>query len=249
MIERKLVKNNIKEFLIQETVANNLSRVGHSHTQLQRTPLGEKIIIHASRPGFIVGRKGSNIKKFTQILKKKFDLDNPQIEIAEVQNQNLDANIIAEKITNSLERFGTQRFKGIGHKVMSEVMGAGARGVEILISGKVPSARAKRWRFYQGYLKKAGDIATTGVRHAYATAKLKTGTIGIQVRIMPPDIRMPDQITFIEQKATVVEEKPLTEEQAEKEVKEIEKKAKETKKRPRKKKDVQESAEEREGEE
>ena len=48
----------------------------------------------------------------------------------------LDARIVAERIASSLERFGTTRFKGIGHKVMSDVMGAGALGIEIIISGK-----------------------------------------------------------------------------------------------------------------
>ena len=87
MIEREFVKQKKKEFQVQEFVASELSRVGHSKTKMQRTPLGEKIIIHASRPGLIVGRKGANIKALTKSLKRKFKLDNPQIEIAEVQGK------------------------------------------------------------------------------------------------------------------------------------------------------------------
>ena len=49
-------------------------------------------------------------------------------------------------------------------------MKAGALGIEILISGKIPSSRAKRWRFYQGYLKKCGDISIEGVKTAYDVA-------------------------------------------------------------------------------
>jgi ribosomal protein S3 len=77
---------------------------------------------------------------------------------------------------------------------MADIMSAGARGVEILISGKVPSSRAKTWRFYMGYLKKSGDIAVSGVNTAYASAKLKTGIIGVQVRIMPSTTKLPDDI-------------------------------------------------------
>ena len=205
MIERDFVKRNKKEFQIQEFVVNNLSNVGHSKTKMIRTPLGEKIIVYASRPGLVVGREGQNIKKLTVALKKKFNLENPQIEIAEVEDVNLDANIVAERIANSLERFGLSKFKGVGHKMMSEVMGAGALGIEILISGKVPSSRARRWRFYQGYLKKCGDIALTGVDTAYSKAKLKTGVVGIQVRIMPPDTKLPDNIQLIEDIEEVVE--------------------------------------------
>jgi len=194
MIERKFVAQNMKEFQILEFIGNNLKNVGHSFTKLQRTPLGEKIIIYASRPGLIVGRKGQSIKNLTKTLKKKFNLENPQIEINEVTDVNLDAQIVAEKIANLLERFGTTKFKAIGHKTMGDVMGAGAMGIEILISGKIPSSRAKSWRFYQGYLKKSGNVSSQGVRKAYAAAKLKSGIVGVQVRIMPSTVKLPDDI-------------------------------------------------------
>ena len=214
MIERKFVSQKIKEFQSQEYISENLKKVGHSHTKMIKTPLGEKIVIYASHPGLIVGRKGENIKKLTKTLKKRFNLENPQIEISEVETPNLDAQIVAERIASSLERFGTAKFKGVGHKAMSDVMGAGARGVEILISGKVPSARAKRWRFYQGYLKKSGSFAVEGVQKAYTQALLKTGIIGIQVSIMPPNARLPDAITIKDsspqqpREEVKVEEKP-----------------------------------------
>jgi len=223
MIERALVAQKIKEFQIEEFISKNLKRVGHSHTRLQRTPLGEKIIIYASRPGLIVGKKGQNVKKLTASLKKEFGLENPQIEIAEIDQINLNPQIIAEKIANSLERYGTQRFKGVGHKSMEEVMNAGALGVEILISGKIPSSRAKRWRFYSGYLKKCGDISLTGVDQSTTHAHLKTGTIGINVKIMPPGTKLPDKVTFLGEVEEKIEE--VTEE-AQEEKKETEKTSK-----------------------
>jgi small subunit ribosomal protein S3 len=98
MIERKFIAQKMKEFQIEEHIINNLDNVGHSHTRMVKTPLGEKIIIHTSRPGLIVGRKGQNIKLLTRNLKKRFHLENPQVEISEVENPSLDANIMAEKI-------------------------------------------------------------------------------------------------------------------------------------------------------
>lgn len=198
MMERELVAQRLKEFEVQEFMSRNLTNVGHSHTVMKKTPLGEKVVIFASRPGLIVGRRGLNIKELTIKLKDEFKLENPQIEISEVMDQNLDADIVAEKIALSLERFGSQRFKGIGHKMMEQVMASGARGIEILLSGKLPSARARTWRFYLGYLKKSGDFALTNVRKAYRAAQLKSGTIGIQVRIMPKDLRLPDDVRILE---------------------------------------------------
>ncbi len=194
MIERKFIAERLKEYQIQEFISATLKNVGHSHTKLIRTPLGEKVVIYASRPGLVVGRKGENIKKLTNTLKKKFNLENPQIEIAEVEQPNLDAQIVAERIASTIERFGIQKFKAIGHKTMMDVMNAGALGIEILISGKVPSQRAKTWRFYNGYLKKCGNIAVEGVKRAQAVSIMKTGEIGVQVAIMPPNIKLPDDI-------------------------------------------------------
>ncbi len=194
MIERKFIAERFKEFQIQQYIDQTLKNVGHSTTKLVRTPLGEKIIIYASRPGLVVGKKGENIKKLTNTLKKKFNLENPQIEIAEVEYPNLDAQIVAERIASTLERFGIQKFKAIAHKTMQDVMGSGALGIEIRISGKVPSARARSWRFYQGYLKKCGNVALTQVRRAKTFATLRPGTVGVKVAIMPPDVKLPDDI-------------------------------------------------------
>ena len=188
----------MKELHIEEYITNNVKNVGHSHTKMVKTPLGEKIVVYASRPGLLVGRKGQNIKELTKTLKNKFELDNPQIEISEVENQYLDARIVAEKITDALERFGSQKFKAIGHKTMESVMQAGALGIEIIMSGKIPSSRAKSWRFYSGYLKKCGDIATVAVDKENAQAKLKSGVIGVKVRIMPAGTKLPDKIEMIE---------------------------------------------------
>lgn len=242
MIERKFIAEQLKEFQIQEYISNSLKNVGHSHTKLQRTPLGEKIIVYASRPGLVVGRKGENIKKLTKTLKKKFGLENPQIEISEVENIYHDAQIVAEMIASTLERFGPQRFKGVGHKMMADIMNAGSLGVEILISGKIPGSRAKTWRFYQGYLKKCGDIVHD-ISTASTSAQMKSGSIGIKVKIMPPDIILPDKIEYIEPKVEEVEEekpKEETEEEKTEKKEEAKKEKKPAKKKAAKKEEVKE---------
>ncbi|NQU98369.1 30S ribosomal protein S3 [Candidatus Woesearchaeota archaeon] len=236
MIERKFVADNIKEFQIKEFVKKNLGRVGLSDVKLQKTPLGEKIIIAASRPGLVVGRAGANITKITNQLKSAFKLENPQIEIEEVKEIGLDANIIGELIAGSLERYGSARFKGIGHKAMSDVVGAGALGVEIIISGKIPSSRAKSWRFYKGYLKKCGDVSVEGVLKAYAIAKLKTGVVGIRVSIMPSTLKLPDKITLISEVQEVIEE--VTGEEAEEIQEEIKEEVEEKESKSKEKKEI-----------
>ncbi|RLE41474.1 30S ribosomal protein S3, partial [Candidatus Woesearchaeota archaeon] len=185
MIEREIISRQIKEYQIKEFIEDFLNGAGYSHTEVKRTPLGEKIIIHTSRPGLVVGRSGKNIKELTEQLKVKFDLDNPQIEIAEVDDPNLNASIVAERIATSLERYGPVRFKSIIHKAVEASMAAGAMGIEVLLSGKVPSARARTWRVSAGYLKKCGEPALENVDISYKIAKLKSGVVGVVVKIMP----------------------------------------------------------------
>lgn len=221
MIERTVVASKIKEFEIQDFVGKNLRRVGHSHTTLQRTPLGEKVVVHASRPGLVVGRQGESIKRLTKRLKDDFGLENPQVEVEEIKDIYLNPHIVAEMIADSMERFGSKRFKATMHRSLENVMAAGALGAEILLSGKLPSRRARSWRVYSGHLNKSGDAQLVCVRKAYTTAELKSGTIGVQVRIMPPDVILPDKVIFRSEVKKTAPETP--EGDAAAEIQEIEK--------------------------
>lgn len=218
MIERKFIAQNFKEFQVKQFVKEQLSRVGLSSVKLQRTSVGERIVVEASRPGLVVGRGGSTIQKLTRQLKEEFNLENPQIEIEEIKDFNLDATVVAEGIVNQLERFGTQRFKGIGHKSVEAIMRSGALGVEILISGRIPSSRSKKWRFADGYMKKCGDLAITGVDTAKDFAALKIGVVGIQVRIMPASTKLPDQISFDKREREAAKLEEVQNKELEKEV-------------------------------
>ena len=207
MIERQFVSQKIKKQQIQEYMARMLAKAGYSHTDIQRTPLGEKVIVYTTRPGLVVGKKGENIKRLTAYLKSKFKLENPQIEIGEIENPLLDVQYVSDRIAYSLERFGPKRFKSIGYRALQDIMGAGAIGAEILISGKIPSARARSWRFSAGYLKKSGHIAQYEIKKAVNHVNLKPGIVGIKVSIMTPDIELPDKILLkTEEKEIKVEE-------------------------------------------
>src|SRR3989338_6805588 len=122
MIERQFIAQKTKEYYIKKYIEEKLPRVGLSSIKLKKIPLGEKIIIYTSRPSLVVGSKGANIRDLTKTLKKKFHLENPQVEINEVKNIFLDAQIVAERIASSLERFGSARFKSIGHKIMENIL-------------------------------------------------------------------------------------------------------------------------------
>ena len=207
MIERQIVSKHMKEYLMQEFIKLYLPTGSYSKIDLRKTPLGEKIIIHTSRPGLVVGRKGANLSELTSVLKSKYGMENPQIEVMEIQNPNLDPKSVAESIVNSFERFGPKRFKPIGYRALQGILDAGATGAEVVISGRgVPSSRAKSWRFLAGHMKKSGDISENFVKRATVVANLKSGSIGIKVNILTPDVILPDEIKIKEILKIVVEE-------------------------------------------
>lgn len=193
MEEKKIVGLKKEEFSLREYVKNFLGKGKVSRVKIEYTPVGEKIIIATSKPGLIIGRGGEKIQDLTKIIKKKFKLENPHVEIDEILEPEFDAQLNADEIALALERFGPLKFKVTAYRTLQKIMKAGALGAEIRLSGKLPSSRAKSWRFSQGYLKKTGDPAKL-VDRAQARAETKPGTVGIKVSIISPKIVFKDRI-------------------------------------------------------
>ena len=193
MEEKNIIKFKKEEFSIREYIRNSLGKGKVSRVKIEYTPVGEKIIISTNRPGLIIGRGGEKIDELTKVLKTRFSLENPHIEIDEIRSPEFDAQIMADEIALSVERFGPIKFKVIAYKALQRIMNAGALGTEIRLSGKLPGARAKTWRFAQGYLKKTGDSAKV-VDRAQAVAQTRPGTVGVKVSILSPDANLKDKI-------------------------------------------------------
>jgi len=183
MEERKTVQLKKEEFAVREYIKDELGKGKVSRVKIEYTPVGEKIIIATHKPGLVIGRKGEKINELTRTLKIKFKLENPKIEIEEMGVPELDAQIVADEIAVSLERFGPLKFKVVAYRMLQKIIHAGALGAEIRLNGKLPGARAKSWRFAQGYLKKTGDPAKL-VDRAQARAETKPGTVGVKIAIL-----------------------------------------------------------------
>jgi len=193
MEERKFIKLKKEEFGIKEYIKRNLGMGKISRLDIEYTPVGEKIIISTSKPGLVIGRKGEKIQELTAILKNRFKLENPHIEINEITEPLFDSQLVADEIAMALERMGNLKFKVIAYRKLQEIINAGALGCELRITGKLPSERARSWRFAEGYLKKAGE-SRKEVNRSEATALTKTGIIGVKVAIMPPEAVIYDKI-------------------------------------------------------
>jgi len=198
MEERKVVKFKKDEFAIREYIKKSLGKGKVSKVKISYTPVGEKIIVSTHKPGLVIGRKGEKIDELTRVLKTGFKLENPHIEIDEIKKPEFDAQLMADEIALGLERLGPLKFKVLAYRTLQKIMNAGALGAEIRLHGKLPSSRAKQWRFAQGYLKETGDAAKV-VDRAQARAETKPGTVGVRVSILAPDAKLLDRIKIDEE--------------------------------------------------
>jgi small subunit ribosomal protein S3 len=184
---KKYQRNAIDEYL-----ADELKNAEYGGVELRRTPLGDRVILRVGRVGLAIGGRGRNIHRITETLRDNYGLDNPQIEVSEVDNPELDARIMAYRLASSLER--GRHFRRSAHGIIRRILAGGAKGVEVKIGGKVTSQRARVETFRAGFVAKAGDPASRYVDVGKAQALIRRGLIGIQVRIMRGDAILPDNI-------------------------------------------------------
>ncbi|MDD1677097.1 MAG: 30S ribosomal protein S3, partial [Methanomicrobiales archaeon] len=105
---------------------------------------------------------------------------------------------MAERLANALER--GWYFRKAGSSIIRRVMESGALGCEVIIAGKLTGPRARVQKFVEGYIKHSGEPSKTIVERGYAIAVKKLGVIGVQVRIIPPGAKLPDDFHVIENK-------------------------------------------------
>ncbi|MBZ9571602.1 30S ribosomal protein S3 [Methanobrevibacter sp. TMH8] len=204
MIEKDFVTEGLKRTKIDEYLETELERAGYGGMDVQVTPLGTMVVVYAERPGMVIGRGGKTVRAITQTLKNDFDLDNPQVEVKEVDVPELNPKIMAYKIASMLQR--GMHFRRVAYSTIRRIMGAGAQGVEVTISGKIRGSRSAVAKFVEGYIKKCGEPSTRFVKEGFATVQLKPGVLGIFVRIMPPEAVLPDKVDILPPTIEAVEE-------------------------------------------
>jgi len=193
--ERKFIRENTNRLLIKEFLIKRIEGAGFGGMTIQRTPMGTRINIIVERPGMVIGKGGAKIKELTEAIKDNFNVDNPQIEIQEAGSRaSLNAQIMAEKLAEALQR--GWHFRRAGHSTVRRIMEAGAKGCQIIIAGKLTGARHRTEKFTQGHVKYCGETAKEVMDNGYAVAKLKAGVLGVKVRIMKPDAKLPDEVSI-----------------------------------------------------
>jgi len=198
---------------LNELLVRELAEDGYAGVEVRTTPIRTEIIIRATRTQNVLGEKGQRIRELTSVVQKRFDFDEKAVELyaERVQNRGLCAQAQAESLKFKL--LGGLAVRRACYGVVRFVMEAEAKGVEVIVSGKLRGQRAKAMKFGDGYMIKtghAGQVYTdTAVRHVL----MRQGVIGIRVSIMlphdpkgiqGPKIPLDDLVTILEPKEEVM---------------------------------------------
>lgn len=193
-VVKRIIQDSIERVKVDELLADEYEQAGYGGITLTKTPLGTQINLFAMRPGRVIGKRGRAIKAASERLENELGLPNPQITVVEVEVPELNPRIMAARIANALER-GVHYRRAIFWS-LNRTMESGAIGCEILVKGPLRSNRGRYEKVSEGYVPKSGDPALRYVQTATIHVKMKKGTFGVNVTIVPPEAKFPDKVSL-----------------------------------------------------
>ena len=187
---KNVIKDNYNAMLINDFLREKIKDAGFSNVEISKTPTGTRVVLHVTRPGIVIGRKGTGIKDLTEILEKQFGLKNPQIAVEEILKPELSPNVMCNRMASHLER-GTA-FRRATMWTMQQIMDNGAMGTQITISGKLRGDRSAFEKHSAGILPRAGHHADVVVSEDIVHVETAMGLIGIRIRIARKEKLVPE---------------------------------------------------------
>ena len=199
---KNVIKDNYNMMLLNDFLREEIKESGFHKVEVSKTPSGTKITLYVTRPGIVIGRKGSGIKSLTEKVESDFGFKDPQISVEEIQKAELSPSVMCNRMAAHIER-GTA-FRRATMWTMNQIMESGAMGVQITISGKLRGDRSAFEKHTQGILPRAGNYAKNVVSEDIVHTKTPMGLIGIKIRIARKEKIIPE-FEHIEDKSTETE--------------------------------------------
>ena len=215
--KRKFVADGLFYAELNELLTRELAEDGYAGVEVRVTPLRTEVIIRATRTQNVLGEKGQRIRELTSVVQKRFHFQDGAVELyaERVANRGLCSQAQAESLKYKL--LGGLAVRRACYGVVRFVMESGAKGVEVVVSGKLRAQRAKAMKFQDGYMIAAGNPTRNFIDSAVRHVLLRQGVLGLKVNIMLPHdpsgkmgsaIPMPDKVDVLEPKEDVVPQAP-----------------------------------------
>ena len=187
---KNVIKDNYNMMLLKDYLRESIKEAGFSHVEISKTPTGTRVVLHVTRPGIVIGRKGTGIRELTEKLEKSFGLKSPQIAVNEIAQPELTASVMCNRLAQLIER-GTA-FRRATMWTLQQIMNAGAMGVQITVSGKLRGDRSSFEKHSLGVLPRAGHSASIIVDEDTAPIPTPMGYIGVRIRIARKERYVPE---------------------------------------------------------
>merc|ERR1711975_165525 len=201
--KRKFVADGVFNAELNELLIRELAEDGYSGVEIRQTPARHEIIIRATRTQNVLGEKGRRIRELTALVQKRFNFGADSVELyaEKVANRGLSAIAQCESLRYKL--LGGLAVRRACYGVVRFIMENGAKGCEVIISGKLRAQRAKAMKFKDGYLISTGEPKKHYISEAVRHVAMRQGMLGIKVKIMMshdpegkmgPAMPMPDAV-------------------------------------------------------
>lgn len=211
--KRKFVADGVFYAELNEFLQRELSADGYAGVQVRVTPARTEIVIRATRTQSVLGEKGRRIRELTLLLQKRFGFAENSVELycEKVMNRGTSAVAQAENLKSKL--LAGLAVRRACYSVVRFVMESGAKGVEVVVSGKLRAARAKAMKFTDGFMIHSGQPAAEYIDYAVRHVMMRQGVLGIKIKIMQewdpsgkngPKNQLPDIVTIREPKEEMV---------------------------------------------
>merc|ERR1712042_176528 len=218
--KRKFVADGVFRAELNNFLMKELSEDGYSGVEVRVTPTRTEIIILATRTQNVLGEKGRRIRELTSVVQKRFHFPEGSVELY--------AEKVATRGLCAIAQCESLRYKLIGqlpvrracYGVLRFIMESGAKGCEIVVSGKLRGQRAKSMKFVDGLMIHSGEPCNEYVDTAVRHVLLRQGVLGIKVKIMlpwdpagkmGPKRPLPDHISIVEPKEEEIPSQPISE--------------------------------------
>ena len=176
--------NLVEDYELREYLLETLAPAGVPKVEIERTAKRVRINIHVAKPGMVNGRGGAEIEKLKATLEKKLGKE-VSLNIIEIKNPDVNAQLVAESIASQLER--RISFRRALKQAIGRAMKLGAKGIKCQVSGRVGGAEIARSETY-----KEGTIPLQTIRadidYGFAEAKTTYGRIGVKVWIYTGEV-------------------------------------------------------------
>ena len=187
---KNVIKDNYNMMLLNNYLRNKIKESGFSKVEVSKTPTGTRVVLYVTRPGIVIGRKGTGIRELTEKLETEFGLKNPQISVEEIKKPELSPGVMCNRMAAHLER-GTA-FRRATMWTMQQIMENDAMGTQITISGKLRGDRSAFEKHVAGVLPRAGHHADVIVDEDIVHVETAMGLIGIRIRIAKKEKYIPE---------------------------------------------------------